>query len=121
MLVTPRSTRPHEWIKNSGPFPGVPAGTFHPPSKKAKVLSKKKGKSTGPNLTGATTNFASDADRDSVLIESGMEAQEGTSAGTFDACISEHRGTHFFLHLTSGYFEMHFACQFRFTDSTLLD
>ena len=78
------------------------ACTFVLPAKKSKVQNKKKVKKTGPNLTGATTDLASDADCDSVLIESGMEPQAGTSglSGNYAACISakKQQGTHGFLH-----------------------
>lgn len=72
--------------KNSGPFPVTCAGSsysqpFQPPLKKGKgpCKGKKSRKNVRPNLTGIPTGLASDADRDAVLVESGMEPGPSTS------------------------------------------
>ncbi len=56
--------------------------TFQPPTKKGKGVgksSKKTVKKSGPNLTGVSAEMTSDADRDAILIESGMEPGASTS------------------------------------------
>ncbi len=65
--------------KNSGPFSGAVASSFHPPTKKSKASGGKKSKKTGPNLTGISTALSTDADRNAALIEIGMEPQAGSS------------------------------------------
>ncbi len=76
--------------KISGPFPltmNFVAGSsnsqmFQLPAKKGKgvgKVSKKTVKKSGPNLTGVSTDLASDADRDAILIENGMEPGSSTS------------------------------------------
>ncbi len=55
---------------------------FWPPTKKGKgtgKVSKKSMKKNGPNLTGVNIDVASEADRDAILIESGMEPRTSTA------------------------------------------
>ena len=67
--------------------------TFHPPTKKGKGVGKssKKSQKSGPNLTGVSTELASNADCDTILIDSGMEPGSSSSGDKFEGV--ENRNT----------------------------
>ncbi len=94
-----------KFLDPSRPFPvGITFDTgastsqpFHPPTKKGKGVGKtsKKMKKHGPNLTGVPTDSATDANRDAILIESGMEPGTSTAGDFFDMLQETHTASYF--------------------------
>ena len=60
---------------------------YQPPPKRS--APKQRGKKIVPNLTGVSS-AVSDADRDDILVESGLEAGPSTSGGSGDCQCLQH-------------------------------